>query len=1107
VTTLIYLLRRSKYHWLLILTLIFGVVLATAFLASGPILIDALIELGLQQTLLTADEKGDLLYLSIRELPDQENFQVIDRRVRDFMAEYLKPLEVDLIPAGHIGYMYPWESGKISSDYRLTMGFYGADTGELSEHIQFDTGGFPSSIRTTFDEIPVFISTFVADDLGVQVGDRFPVSISARSKQPERHLLVVGTITPVDYQDPYWLDHFNPFFPLESSGEIKYVAVFLPQESFFTAANHLYPTLSVDYSWQVNLPFDQITFEEIDHFQTLFSTTGSDAVQENEKLRVHTKLVEILNSYSEQASIVSAPLYFITGIVVLMGLYYLVMMSSLYLEQRRSEMAVMRSRGAAGSLLFRLELIEGMIFGGIALILGPLLAWLIVSWLALKGPLSDITTHNWGLTIPQAAWLAGGIAAAAGLTSLLTPLPSALKKTITSHQQSLARSGQPPLWQRYYLDVFAVAVGIILLYRVELYGSIIGGSAAEPRLDLMLILAPLSLLLGGGAIFLRIFPVFLQKSADLAGRLRGLPLLLALRQSARDPRHVTRLVLLLMLAMALGLFSTSFDATLTRNEEDRSFYYIGSDMRILANPSDISIDDLPINNDKSWGWRGDAGLISDDGLPGVNLLALNPDDFSSITRYRDDFSQIPVEQLLKNLETDWSENWIPLEGTQLPGQPEQIGLWFALPMSLYMEPERFDVAADTTFEVRISTAQGTQFSVTLKAENLGADPDAHWYYYQGDIPDLSLTDYPLNLISLWVQSTTLVLEQFDAIWIDDVSVVDHVGGNTSVFESFEYENALEWVSVTYPMNAYTIKANPHSGENSLSIYFDAVGISPLRWYGISRIDDADLQPIPALVSPDFIVQTGIEIGDNVRIKVKIPGGHEWDQITFKIIGLVDYFPTMYETEEAGFLVTLIDHLFEQINLYRYNPIEPNELLVASNDTEQISLSLMDSGLVGHRVLSAQSIIRELRANPLTIGLRSVTLFGYFLTTVLSVVGFGTHFYLSTQQRASSYSILRALGLSPRQLYLTLLVEQIILMLSGLAVGTILGLLLNQLILTGLPLRIGGLDTVPPFIVETDWILVFRVYLTLVISFLLALGIATIFLYRVRIHRVLRVTEE
>jgi ABC-type antimicrobial peptide transport system permease subunit len=137
----------------------------------------------------------------------------------------------------------------------------------------------------------------------------------------------------------------------------------------------------------------------------------------------------------------------------------------------------------------------------------------------------------------------------------------------------------------------------------------------------------------------------------------------------------------------------------------------------------------------------------------------------------------------------------------------------------------------------------------------------------------------------------------------------------------------------------------------------------------------------------------------------------------------------------------------------------------------------------------------------------VTVFGYFLATILCLVGFGTHFYLSTRQRVSNYSVLRALGLSPEQLYSTLLVEQIVLIFSGLAVGTILGILLNQLTLTGLPLRLGELATIPPFLVQTDWTLIFRVYITLVIAFLLSLGVAIFFLWRVQIHRVLRIGEE
>jgi ABC-type antimicrobial peptide transport system permease subunit len=304
-----------------------------------------------------------------------------------------------------------------------------------------------------------------------------------------------------------------------------------------------------------------------------------------------------------------------------------------------------------------------------------------------------------------------------------------------------------------------------------------------------------------------------------------------------------------------------------------------------------------------------------------------------------------------------------------------------------------------------------------------------------------------------------------------------------------------------------MESNPHSGEKSLSIYFDTAGISPLRWYGINRIDDLALQPIPALVSPDFIEYTEAQTGDLVRIKVKVSGRHEWDPVTFRIMGVIDYFPTLYEAQEAGFLLTLKDPLFEQINLYLYSPIKSNELLLAATNPEETRTTLLESGLFIDQVLSTDSILIELRTNPLTIGLRSVTLFGYILTTILSLVGFTTHFYLSTRQRAVNFSILRALGLSPQQLYTTLLFEQIILMLFALALGTVLGMLLNQLTLTGLPLRLGELDTIPPFTVQTNWILLLRVYFTLGTAFLISLGLAIIFLWRIQIHRVLRIGEE
>ena len=61
----------------------------------------------------------------------------------------------------------------------------------------------------------------------------------------------------------------------------------------------------------------------------------------------------------------------------------------------------------------------------------------------------------------------------------------------------------------------------------------------------------------------------------------GFPALLAFLQPSRNPSHITRLVLLLTLAMALGLFSSGLNATLDRNEVDSAIYAAGSDIRII----------------------------------------------------------------------------------------------------------------------------------------------------------------------------------------------------------------------------------------------------------------------------------------------------------------------------------------------------------------------------------------------------------------------------------------------------------------------------------------------------------------------------------------------
>jgi putative ABC transport system permease protein len=262
--------------------------------------------------------------------------------------------------------------------------------------------------------------------------------------------------------------------------------------------------------------------------------------------------------------------------------------------------------------------------------------------------------------------------------------------------------------------------------------------------------------------------------------------------------------------------------------------------------------------------------------------------------------------------------------------------------------------------------------------------------------------------------------------------------------------------------------------------------------------------LPILASPMFMDITQAEIGDHIGVWINSK------PFTLQVVDVVRYFPTMLEEKDAGFVITSTDALLSDFNLGDELAFNMNEILISLEQgvpsqeaVHQIQGSVGDD----FSVFDAESLRQTIKADPLALGLRSVTTLGYLLTSVLSLVGFGTYFYMSVRQRRRMYGVLRAMGMSSAQIYGSLLLEQVILILSGLALGTGLGVLLNQLTLAGLPLSLGGQPPVPPFLAGTDWVGVIRIYLTLAIAFLLSLGLATVSLGRAKLHQVIRVDEE
>jgi putative ABC transport system permease protein len=252
--------------------------------------------------------------------------------------------------------------------------------------------------------------------------------------------------------------------------------------------------------------------------------------------------------------------------------------------------------------------------------------------------------------------------------------------------------------------------------------------------------------------------------------------------------------------------------------------------------------------------------------------------------------------------------------------------------------------------------------------------------------------------------------------------------------------------------------------------------------------------------------TRLQVGDLTRVQINDAHRGRLAEVDFRISGTVRHFPTMYGELDFGYLITSRDLLLALLNDTAPLPSNPNEAFVLTGSgPSPASLSALVPMLA--ETWQAESIRRGLKANPLALGLRSVTFFGSVLMIVLSLVGFATYLYLGVRQRDMLYGVMRALGMSARQIYASIVIEQAVLILAGLGLGTVLGVLLNQITLSRLPVSLGDRPPVPPFVPREDWLAVAGLYLGLVLAFMAILAIVTALLWRARIHSILRIGQE
>src|SRR5262249_53479870 len=154
-----------------------------------------------------------------------------------------------------------------------------------------------------------------------------------------------------------------------------------------------------------------------------------------------------------------------------------------------------------------------------------------------------------------------------------------------------------------------------------------------------------------------------------------------------------------------------------------------------------------------------------------------------------------------------------------------------------------------------------------------------------------------------------------------------------------------------------------------------------------------------------------------------------------------------------------------------------------------------------------ALTTSLRNDPLHFSISGALSLDFVVAALLSVIGFVVLFYLIAQRRSFEFGVLRAMGLSLRQLAGSLAWEQLTLLVSAVLLGVSLGLVVSTAVLPALATDEFGRPLLPPFATQINLQSLVELGLFLLACIMSALLATTVIFRRIKLHEVLRLGEE
>ena len=1100
--------KRALAHWRLLSSVVIGVLMASTIMGGTFIYFDALRELALKSSLgrLTTKD-ADIVVKAERGPTNYDEFarveQVIDQNVDALVSSYLRG-QITAFKTSTFFLTLAGEETFAGTDNSRT--YFGVLEG-IENHITLLAGGrMPGDQRLNAPGEPPIIEAIVpaesAEAYGVGVGDQLSAVPFWTSDTPYARVVITGLFRPTNPDDEIW--HLDETVLQAATGpSFRTVPFHVTEAAFMNVLGAEFKDMDSSYAWLLQVDKGSINANNAEGALLDVRTLQRRLVQRLNGFRQNTELDEALEEHNRRLLFSKVPMFVVLVLIAVVILYYVVTLSSMLVEEQRGEIALLRSRGADRTQILTVFVLEGATLAIAATIIGPIFASIVVSLLGYTPAFSDLSEGaRLPVSISREAYLMSGVGGLLSFAALMIPAFQATRISVTRHRQESARPATVPVFQRYYLDILLLVVGILLFRQLTEQGSIFATEIfGEVVVNQLLLAVPAVVLLGAAMVLLRLFPLVMTVSSRLMSNWLPAGLMLGIWQMARNPTHYARLSLLLILTAGLGIFVASFGGTLQRNFSERVLYSTGSDIRIQGvsvnrtgptRPFAESYESIDGVTGAVPTYRGSGHDLTS--LFGVtyDMFAVDPQGIADIAWFRDDFAGKPVQELLDQLPHDNSP-----EGLALPEGSRSL--------FVMVRPDRS--YGQAWIYARVRDANGRHFGYPLGTLDVN-----DWTVMQADLSGRNRFGFisrlrpvqPLTLVSIYIDQTTvdrplptgsLLFDYIRVVTSDGTSVTLDDFDGTSAWHAFHATPDATADEVRYSQASF------NGGGDSLVFSWSEGDTFGNRGFYAGE----ELTPIPVLASKLFLNQTDHEIGSVLTVSVR------GRRVDVEIVDKVNFFPTL-NTLTKRWLIADLDSVSRQANLSgSFGEIYPNEAwlttAVQGGDRELLREQLRGEPFEGSQIHDLEQNMAQSQADPLVeAGWRALLFMAFAAVLILSCMGFLVHAYVSFRSRALQFALLRTVGLSGRQLLSLVWLEQILVIVAGLALGSWMGGRLGETVMPFLGHDDQGAQVLPPFQLDINWTTLLSTYAAMGLVFAIIIFGVILFVRRISLQRVLRLGE-